>query len=74
MSLAYPFRCIVCMLFYKDRVVTADRGQACSHIYYDHDYTEKLRAGRMTCIVKEDERRGARWLANHLAELSFLQE
>jgi hypothetical protein len=61
------------MLFYKDKIIHVDRNRACSHIYYDHDYTDKLRTGRLLDILNEDEKRSAWWLANHLAELSIIR-
>jgi len=62
------------MLYHKDKVVAADRPQASGHIYQDHDYAEKLQAGRLAGIVKEGEKKSARLLARELAELSFIQE
>ena len=73
MSLTIQVRCIICMLFYNDKIISVDRTQTCSHIYYDHDYKDKLRAGRLVGIINENEKRSARWLANHLADLSILR-
>jgi hypothetical protein len=61
------------MLFYKDKIIHVDRNQACSHIYHDHDYTDKIRTGKLLGILNEDEKRSALWLANHLAELSIIR-
>jgi hypothetical protein len=61
------------MLFYKDKIIVADTTQARSHIYYDHDYKDKLRVGRILNLVDNDEKRGGWWLANHLTELSILR-
>ncbi|WP_148702684.1 hypothetical protein [Nitrosopumilus piranensis] len=68
------FRCVICMLFYNDKTIHASRNQAASHIYYDHDYHDKLRTGRIVGIIKEHEKRSAWWLSENLAELSFKQE
>lgn len=62
------------MLFYKDKTIHVGRKQASSHIYYDHDYKDKLRAGRITEIINDNESRSAWWLSDHLAELSFILE
>ncbi|MBN4046077.1 hypothetical protein JYT57_00165 [Nitrosarchaeum koreense] len=74
MSLVLPFRCVICMMFYTDKIISANKTQACNHIYYDHDYTDKLRVGRLVDIINEDEKRSAWWLSSHLSELSFLRE
>ena len=73
MSLALPFRCVVCTLHYHDSTTNVDRNQAEKHLYYDHDYTEKLHTARFVGLVLEDEKRNARWLTSHLAELSILR-
>ena len=73
MSQAISFRCVICMLFYNDRIISADRTQACSHIYFQHDYTDKIKAGRLVGIVDDNEKRGALWLAYQLTELSILR-
>ncbi len=73
MSQAVSFRCIICMLFYDDRTISADRTQACSHIYFQHDYTDKIKAGRLVGIVNDNEKRSASWLTNQLTELSILR-
>ena len=74
MILGRCFRCIICMLHYKDSIICVDRKQAELHIYRDHDYVEKLRVARFVGIVDEDEKRSAAWLAASLAELSFVQD
>ncbi len=74
MSLVLSFRCVICTLHYRDLTIDVDRNQAENHIYSDHDYTEKLNAARFVGLVSENEKRGASWLAHHLAELSFLKE
>jgi len=73
MSQAISFRCVICMLFYNDRIISADRTQACSHIFYQHDYTDKIKAARLVGIVNDNEKRSAWWLANQLTELSFVR-
>ncbi len=73
MSLALPVRCVICTLHYRDSTIYVDRNQAEKHIYYDHDYTEKLNAARFVGLVTEDEKRSALWIANHLAELSIIR-
>jgi hypothetical protein len=47
------------MLYDQDKIVKADKTQGRSHIFYDHDYKDKLRAARLVGIVEEDEKRGA---------------
>ncbi len=74
MSLASPFRCIICTLHYHDLIIDVDRNQAENHIYSDHDYTEKLNAARFVVLVSDNKKRSAWWLTHHLTELSFLKE
>lgn len=74
MSLVLSFRCIICTLHYHDSIISVDRNQAEKHIYYDHDYTEKLQAARFVGLVPENEKRGASWMARQLTELSVLKE
>ena len=73
MSLVIRFRCVICTLHYHDSIISVDRNQAENHIYYDHDYTEKINAARFVGLVSEDNKRSAWWLTHHLTELSFLK-
>ncbi len=72
MSKVMPTRCIICTLYYKDELIHADRIQIKQHIYYDHAYTDKLRAARAIGLIETDEKRSAEWLSSHLAELSII--
>ena len=74
MSLAIPFRCVICTLHYSDSTINVDRNQAVNHIHFGHDYTEKLNAARFVGLVSKDEKRSPAWLSSHLVELSFIQE
>lgn len=62
------------MLFYNDKTIHVDRNQARHHIYYDHDYQDKLRSARIIDLIEENEIRSAWWLSDHLSELSFVPE
>jgi hypothetical protein len=73
MSGAVSVRCVICTLFYSDKIIFADRTQASSHIYRDHDYHDKLKVARILNLITDDEKRSAWWLANHLAELSIIR-
>ncbi|MBM3896805.1 MAG: hypothetical protein FJ360_03595 [Thaumarchaeota archaeon] len=61
------------MLFYKDQTILADRLQTKNHIYYHHDYNDKLRAARLAGLIEEDEKRSAAWLTDRLVELSIVR-
>lgn len=74
MSTVFSFRCVICTLFYNDKIILANKTQACYHVYHDHDYIDKLKAGRFVQIIKNDEKRSAKWLTNHLAELSIVKD
>ncbi len=65
-------RCIICMLYYKDELIHADRIQIKQHIYYDHDNTDKLRAARAISLIETNEKRNAEWLSSSLADLSII--
>ena len=68
MSLVYQARCIVCTLFYKDEIIHANKSQIKNHIYYDHDYLEKLKeAVKRGLIDSIEERRSPKWLVDKLA-------
>jgi len=72
MSIAVLIRCIICTLYYKDELIHAERLQIKNHIYYDHDYTDKLKSARAIDLIGTNEKRSADWLSAHLAELSII--
>ena len=65
-------RCVICTLRYKDKLILAERIQIKHHIYYDHDFTDKLRTAKAICLIETYEKRSAEWLSFHLAELSII--
>ena len=73
MSKVLAFRCVICTLYdcKNDRLLYVQKSDAKVHIYAQHNYQQKVKAGRILELIQEDQIQGADWLTEKLVELSI---